>query len=198
MASLHFKYAPMEASKSTQLLMTAYNYEKRGMSVFLIKPKLDTRDGEYVVSRALETKRKVDWVLEDCESVYDLIRGETDAYRIDAILIDEAQFLTVKQVDQLGEIVDNLQVPVLAYGLLTDANTNLFDASKRLLEISDKKEEFITICPCCGRRAIFNMRLNEAHEPVFGGQVVEVGFNYLPVCRKYYNKLKLQHEGEMK
>lgn len=192
MASLYFISAPMNSSKSAQLLMTAHNYEERNHRVLIVKPTVDTRDGVYVQSRALDVKRSVDLVItpNDHWHVFKEVEGTDYA----AVLVDEAQFLTESQVDELGEIVDDLGIPVLAYGLRTDAFTNLFPGSKRLFEIADKFQELKTICPCCGKKAIINMRTDEHGEPVFDGDQVAPGNNYLPVCRKHYKKLKNQQK----
>lgn len=190
-ASLYFIHAPMNASKSAQLLMTAHNYEERDYSVLVVKPAIDTRDGQYVKSRALEAKREVSLIIKREENgiVYDYVKR----FNYDVVLVDEAQFLTAKQIDELGRIVDELGVTVMAYGLRTDAFGNLFEGSRRLFEIADKFQELKTICPCCGKKAILNMRMNENNEPVFSGSQVSVGMHYLPVCRKRYNELKAQY-----
>lgn len=196
MASFHYIYAPMNASKSAQFLMTWHNYEERKMNVLTVKPKLDSRDGQYIKSRALNIKRKAKLVIEKDETgkIYDEASRayeDNSEFIYDVVLVDEAQFLTKEQVDELGAIVDDFEIPVMAYGLLTDSDTNLFEGSKRLIEIADKLQEFKTVCPCCGSKAIFNMRIDEkSGKPIFGGEQISPGTNYLPVCRKYYNELK--------
>lgn len=193
MASLHYIFAPMNASKSAQLLMVAHNYEERNMQVLTIKPKLDTRDGTYIKSRALNIKRPVDAIVGKEDSIMTAFIARQYGIIISppsVILVDEAQFLTAKQIDELRQIVDSFEVPVMAYGLRTDAFTNLFEGSKRLFEVADKFQEFKTICPCCGGKAIFNMRLGDNGKPVFEGDQEQVGNNYLPVCSKYYYELK--------
>lgn len=193
MASLYFEWAPMNASKSAQLLMVAFNYEERGMKVLTVKPLLDTRDGMYIMSRALDVKREADLLLakDDVNVVFEAVKD----HNYDVVLVDEAQFLTQKQIDELGDIVDFLDIPVMAFGLRADAFTHLFEGSKRLFEIADKFQEFKTICPCCGGKAIVNMRIDETTgRPIFGGDQVAPGTNYLPVCRKYYKKLKENNE----
>ncbi|MER2007433.1 MAG: thymidine kinase [Psychrobacillus sp.] len=187
MASLHYVWGSMNSSKSAQLLMTWHNYEEQGYRVLVVKPKIDTRDGEYIKSRALDVRRKADIVIgkDDIGLIYAI------GLDYDVILIDESQFLTKEQVNELGDIVDFLNIPIMAYGLKTDYFGQLFEGSKRLIEIADKFQEIKTVCPCCGGKAIFNMRIDEeTKEPVFGGEQISVGFNYQPVCRKYYNELK--------
>jgi thymidine kinase len=193
MASLHFLHAPMNASKSAQLLMVAHNYEERNLTVLTIKPKLDTRDGAYIVSRALNIRRPVDVVVDKEQSImsaYIRCKYGSVVSHPSVILVDEAQFLTRRQVDELREIVNHFEVPVMAYGLRTDAFTNLFEGSQRLFEVADKFQEFKTICPCCGGKAIFNMRIGDNGKPVFEGNQEQPGHNYLPVCSKYYYELK--------
>jgi thymidine kinase len=176
--------------------MVAHNYEERGMEVLTIKPKVDTRDGEYIISRALGIKRKVDVVVAKDDSImsaYIKKRFGSVSSHPAVIIVDEAQFLTPRQVDELREIVNHYEVPVMAYGLRTDAFTNLFEGSKRLFEVADKFQEFKTICPCCGGKAIFNMRIGDNGKPVFEGDQEVPGNNYLPVCSKYYYELREQH-----
>lgn len=191
MPSLYYIQAPMNASKSAQLLMVAHNYEERNHKVMIGKPKLDTRDGNYVISRAMNFKREVDFTV-DNEAIgfmYTLVKEQ----KPDVLLIDEAQFLSEAQVDELGDIVDDFEIPVMAYGLRTDAFSNLFEGSKRLYEIADKFQELKTICPCCGKKAIINMRMNEKDEPVFGGEQISPGTHYLPVCRRHYKEMKRKY-----
>jgi thymidine kinase len=193
MASLYFLHAPMNASKSAQLLMVAHNYEERNLTVLTIKPKLDTRDGAYIKSRALNIRRPVDVVVDKEQSImsaYIRCKYGSVVSHPSVILVDEAQFLTRRQVDELREIVNHFEVPVMAYGLRTDAFTNLFEGSQRLFEVADKFQEFKTICPCCGGKAIFNMRIGDNGKPVFEGNQEQPGHNYLPVCSKYYYELK--------
>lgn len=198
MSSLHYIFASMNASKSAQLLMVAHNYEERNYSVFIVKPFIDTRDGEYVRSRALDVKRKADLIIHKGDSIVTKIRAARmlDGKSPDVILVDEAQFLTESQVDDLASIVDSWDIPVMAYGLRTDSFTNLFEGSRRLFEIADKFQEFKTICPCCGKKAIINMRTDQDGRPVFEGDQIAPGTNYLPVCRNYYKKLKLESESK--
>ena len=196
MASLYFIHAPMNSSKSAQLLMTAHNYEERNHRVLIVKPGVDSRDGLYVQSRALDTKRKVDLVIGPDDHWFVFKEVEETDYA--AVLVDEAQFLTDFQVDELAEIVDDLGIPVLAYGLRTDSFSNLFTGSKRLFEVADKFQELKTICPCCGKKAVINMRLSEDNEPIFDGEQVSPGNHYVAVCRKYFKELKLQTERGVK
>jgi thymidine kinase len=184
----------MNASKSAQLLMVAHNYEEANMKVMTVKPKIDTRDGAYIISRALDIKREVDLVVavDDVNVIFTVVRD----HDYDVVLVDEAQFLTRDQVDELSDIVDYLEIPVMAYGLRVDFKGEMFEGSKRLFENADKFQELKTICPCCGGKALINMRVDEeTRKPIFGGDQVSPGNNYLPICRKYYKELKMRYGG---
>ena len=161
--------------------------------VLTIKPKLDTRDGGYIVSRALNIKRPVGLLVDRDQSImseYIKMRFGSVVSHPSVILVDEAQFLIKEQVDELRQIVDHFEVPVMCYGIRTDAFTHMFEGSKRLFEVADKFQEFKTICPCCGGKAIFNMRIGDNGKPIFEGDQEYPGHNYLPVCSKYYYELK--------
>ncbi|WP_458459945.1 thymidine kinase [Pseudobutyrivibrio sp.] len=197
MASLWYHYAPMNGSKSAQLLMAWHNYEEHNNLVMTVKPKLDTRDSTFIKSRALDYGREADRIVDKDDFVSRMIVNfgvENGRSSVDVILIDEAQFLTKAQVDDLGDIVDDWGITVIAYGLLVDFQGFLFEGSKRLIEIADKTVEYKTICPCCKKKALINMRVDEYGSPVFGGDQIQIGLNYLPVCRKEYKRLKRLHE----
>ena len=162
MAKLYFRYGAMNSGKSTALLQAAHNYEERGHRVLLAKPQIDTKGDAAVVSR-LGVTRRVDFVLEPEQSAYDVfvlrrseVRRDT-GLDVSCLLVDEAQFLTETQVDDLLRIAILEGVPVLAYGIRTDFQTVAFPGSRRLLEISHSIEELKTICRC-GRKAVFNAR----------------------------------------
>ncbi|WP_206447411.1 thymidine kinase [Agrococcus sp. KRD186] len=158
MAKLYFRYGAMNSGKSTGLLQTAFNYEERGQRVLLAKPAIDTKGEHGIVSR-LGVTRQVDFVVARDESVIE--RFEQAAARSDepvaCLLVDEAQFFTSAQVDELLRIAVERGVPVLAYGLRTDFLTHAFPGSARLLELAHSLEELKTICRC-GRKAMFNAR----------------------------------------
>lgn len=166
MAKLYFRYGAMNCGKTTLLLQTAFNYEERGMKVLLFKPLIDTKGKDTVVSR-LGITRKNDFVLASDEKISDHL----DLNNLpDAIIVDEAQFLTTKQVDELYIISKDLDIPVLTYGLRNDFLMNTFEGSARLLALADTIEELKTICRC-GRKATQNMRLLNG-VPVFEGESV--------------------------
>lgn len=162
MAKLYFRYGAMNSGKSTALLQAAYNYEERGQHVLLAKPALDTKGAERISSR-LGVERDVDVLIQGDDDVRALVTAERDRMRRDGhdlacLLVDETQFLTPGQVDQLLRIAVLDRIPVLAYGIRTDFRTRAFPGSARLLEVAHSLEELKTICRC-GRKAIFNARL---------------------------------------
>ncbi|MCZ4067962.1 thymidine kinase [Microbacterium sp. H37-C3] len=163
MAKLYFRYGAMNSGKSTALLQAAYNYEERGQHVLLAKPEIDTKGAGQIASR-LGVERDVDFLVgadDDLRAVFGVhrerVRAETAA-DVACLLIDEAQFLTSEQVDDLLRTVVEENVPVLAYGIRTDFQTRAFPGSARLMELAHSLEELKTICRC-GRKALFNARL---------------------------------------
>lgn len=154
MAKFHFRYGAMNAGKSTILLQTAYNYEEKGKKIVLLKSSIDTKGDEKIVSR-IGLERKVDYLIYNDDSI--LSKLGNSIYNIDCILVDEAQFLKRKQVDELFYITKKYNVPVIAFGLRTDFKTNGFEGSIRLLELADELLEMPTICKC-GKKARFNVR----------------------------------------
>ncbi|MFD2671628.1 thymidine kinase [Marinicrinis sediminis] len=191
MAQLYFYYGTMNSSKSAQLLMANHNYRDQGKNTIVFKPKRDTRDGPYVTSRAFEEQLPVIWIGEDEQGRMCATTREQMAERdIHCVLVDEAQFLTPAQVDELTDIVDELQVPVLCYGLITDFQTHFFAGSRRLMEIADKRSEIKTVCYYCTSKSLINMRIDEQGQAVTAGEQVKIGGNdtYRPVCRKCYKQ----------
>ena len=197
MAKLYFRYGAMNSGKTTGLLQTAYNYEERGQSVVLIKAGVDTKGDDTVVSR-LGMVRRVDLLVGADDDLRALVRervlGERAAQEgavvseaVDCVLVDEAQFLTPLQVDQLMRLVLIDDVPVLAYGIRTDFRTVSFPGSRRLLEIAHSLEELKTICRC-GRKAIFNAR-KVGQRFVFDGEQIAIDgalVTYESLCGKCY------------
>lgn len=191
MAKLYFRYGAMNSGKSTLLLQTAHNYEENDMKVAIIKPKIDTKGNDKVVSR-IGVERKVDLLLDKEDNLYDIVEKQ---YRdVNCILIDEAQFLTNDQADQCMEVVTNLEIPVICYGLRTDFQRNAFPGSARLLAISHSLEEMKTICKC-GSKAIFVGRYVNGEFQTEGSQVAIDGENevtYKSMCAKCYGKEKMK------
>ena len=199
MAKLYFRYGAMNSGKTTSLLQTAHNYEERGQRVVLVKACVDTKGDDTIVSR-LGVSRRVDVLLSAADDVRALVRalargegaralGEPPPRRraVDCVLVDEAQFLTPLQVDQLMELVLLDDVPVLAYGIRTDFRTTGFPGSRRLLEIAHSLEELKTICRC-GRKAVFNARRIGGRFVFDGDQVAIDGVDvaYESLCGKCY------------
>lgn len=192
MSKLYFRYGAMNCGKSTGLIQVAYNYEERGMSVLLAKPKIDTKEGDYISSR-LGIKRKVDYTIEPSDNFLDILQHHIRTKGpVDCILTDEAQFFTTAQIDQLFEIAVQKNIPVICYGLRTDFLTEGFEGSNRLLLIAHSIEELKTICSC-GRKAIFNPRKVNG-EFVFEGEQVcidnDAKIQYISMCGHCYLKKK--------
>lgn len=179
MASLHFHYAAMNSGKSTHLLQVAHNYQERGMCVLLLKPRLDTRDGSKIASRIGLEK--------ECQMFdRDADLRDFNIKEADCVLVDEAQFLTAEQVEQLAYIVDFMDTPVMCYGLAVDFRGYLFEGSKALMELANKKVEHATICHC-GKKAHMVLRLVDG-KVVKEGEQIQIGGNetYVSVCRKHF------------
>lgn len=192
MAKLYFRYGAMNSGKSTSLLQTAHNYQERGMNIVLIKPSKDKKADECIESR-LGVDRKVDYLVGEEDSILEIVSTLKD---VSCILVDEAQFLTPNQVDELLRVTTDYDIPVICYGLRTDFKTNGFPGSIRLLEIAHSIEEMKTICRC-GNKATFNARFVNGKLVTEGEQVAIDGFDsvtYESMCPKCYfeksNKIK--------
>lgn len=188
MAKLYFKYGAMGCSKTAQALITKFNYEERNMKVMLIKPAIDTRDGETAVKSRIGLTADAIAVSEN----QDIFKLYSESYRdCQVIIVDECQFLTEAQVDQLDAIVMDYNIPVLCFGLATDFLTHLFPGSKRLFEIAQSITEIKSVCKC-GAKASVNARLDDNGNIVFSGEQVCLGGNerYVAMCRKCWMKRK--------
>lgn len=178
MSKLYFKYGVMGSSKTAELLMTRFRYQEMGAKVAVLKPKLDTRDGETIIRSRIGLSAEAG-LFEDFDF--------SAARRYDVILVDEAQFLSAKQVDMLAKIAVSGNVPVICYGLRTDFTGHFFEGSQRLFEIADSLTEIKTVC-WCGAKALFNARIDETTEEMVtdGDQVCLGTTNYVPLCRKHF------------
>ena len=179
MAKLYFKYGAMGSSKTANALITKFNYEERGMKVWLIKPSIDVRDGADVVKSRIGLAAKADIMTPD-KNLYEEFQNRGEFH---VIIADECQFFTPAQIDELRQIVDELDIPVLCYGLRTDFLTKLFPGSLRLFEVADSVTEIKTICGC-GKKAIVNARIaGEGKIVTEGGQIL-IGGNdsYVAMC----------------
>jgi thymidine kinase len=185
MAKLYFRYSAMNAGKTTQLLQVKYNYEERGQNVLLIKPSIDNRDSNENVKSRIGLESEAVAVDTDTD-LYKLVECANETQQIHCVIIDEAQFLTRTHVLKLCRIVDDLNIPVIAYGLRSDFKGDLFPGSEALLAFSDSIEELKTIC-WCGKKAIMNTRLLNG-KPVYEGEQIQVGGNesYISLCRKHW------------
>ena len=236
MASLRFRYSPMNAGKSSNLLQVAHNYNERGMNVLLMKPSLDTKGDDRIVARGMKDSRKVDYLLAPNMNIYDLgvdylkknygeytdtgellrkikkiekdpekinlIYNTINEYLIEknydnkfdkilsAILIDEAQFLTEKQVKELSDITVILDIPVICFGLRTDFKGNLFPVSEALFRYANSLEELTTVC-ICGKKALHNARLVNGRYVNDGDQVAideKDNVTYISLCPEHYRE----------
>ena len=185
MAKLYFKYGAMGSSKTAQALITKYNYEENNLNVWLIKPSADVRDGADILKSRIGLQSVVQ-IIAPGTDVYKLFE-QTQKDRCNVIIVDECQFLTPEQIDQLRYIVNDFNVPVMCFGLRTDFQTKLFPGSMRLMEVADTIQEIKTICDC-GAKATVNARIDgEGHIITQGAQVVLGGNDsYIAMCHKCY------------
>lgn len=192
MAQLFFRYGAMNSGKSLEIIKVAHNYEEQNKPVLVLTSGLDQRNGiGQVASRVGET-RPATPVFPDTD-----IFAHVQAIdrRLHCILVDEAQFLTKGHIYQLARIVDELQIPVMAFGLKNDFQNQLFEGSKYLLLLADKIEEVKTICWFCAKKAIMNLRVQDG-QPVYQGDQIQIGGNetYYPVCRRHYQQPPMKDE----
>ena len=194
-AKLRFMYGAMGSSKSLRLLATAHDFDEKKIPILVIKPSADTRDGENIIKSRAGLERECisigpDINIFDVVNEYAKISIATQSESLKWILVDECQFLTEEQVDQLSDIVDYLNVNVICYGLRTDFKSKLFPASKRLFELADDIEEIKTSCHC-GSRASINARFNKDGKIITEGSQILVGGDdlYHAICRKDWKKL---------
>ena len=193
MAKLYFKYGAMGSSKSAQALITKFNYEERDMSVWLIKPSVDTRDGADIIRSRIGLACSARIITPD-ESVIDAYHK---AGKHDVIIADEAQFFTPEQIDELRDLVDEEDIPVLCFGLRTDFLTHFFPGAQRLMELADSLTEIKTVC-ACGRKATVNARIDGAGRIVTEGSQVMLGGNdsYIAMCHQCWKKQIQQQQAE--
>ena len=194
MAKLYFRYGAMGCGKTIQLLQVAFNYEERGHKVLVMKPKVDTKNGEKLLTR-IGPEREVDLCFKNDDNIYEFVREKCKSEKIACVLVDEAQFMTPTQVDELMEVVTELDIPVMAYGLRlnfrqTDGG---FEGATRLLQIAQDIDEIKTICEC-GRKATVNVRLLNGEIAVDGPDIViddgKIAVEYRAICQKCYAKYR--------
>lgn len=196
MAQLFFEYGAMSSGKSIEILKVAHNYESQGRQVLLMTPIVDTRAGVGVVASRIGLSREA-LAIKPTDNLYDLIKAK-QSDNLAVALIDEAQFLTATQVDQLAKVVDHLHIPVMAFGLKQDAFNHLFEGSKRLIEMADKLEEMKTICSFCGKKATTQLRIVDG-KPQRSGEQLFIGGDeaYIPTCRHHWYVPDLAKIAEM-
>ena len=192
MAKLYFKYGAMGSSKTAQALITKYNYEENDLKVWLIKPSADTRDGVQILRSRVGLAAAVEVIAPEMD-IFAVFQN-TKAGSCDIIIVDECQFLTEAQIDQLRAIVNEANIPVICFGLRTDFQTHLFPGSRRLMEIADTIQEIKTICDC-GAKATVNARVNDGYIVTEGAQVVLGGNDsYIAMCHKCYVRGIREHK----
>ena len=193
MSKLYFIQSPMNGSKSALLLMKAHSFEERGIPFICMKPSIDNREGVDFIYSRIGIKRECITIDPD-DNIFNIVNDiitlidKTNTKLLQWILVDECQFFTAKQIEQLTKIVDDLGINVMCYGLRTDFNTHLFEGSKRLLELADDIDEIKISCSC-GRKAIINARVNDDGYVITDGEQILIGGNdrYIPLCRKCYS-----------
>ena len=192
MSQLFFRYGAMSSGKTIEILKVAHNYEAQGRKIALMTSGLDNRSGVGTVASRIGLHRKAIPIAEDMNlftyiekmNSHDLADGKG---KLACVLIDEAQFLKRHHVLECAKIVDEFNIPVMAFGLKNDFQNHLFEGSENLLIFADKIEEMKTICHYCGHKAIMNLRVNNG-KPVYEGKQVQIGGDesYYPVCRYHY------------
>lgn len=182
MAKLWFKYGAMGSSKTIQAITTAYNYNEKGKNALLVKPKIENRDGERIIKSRIGLAAECVFIEELCEMSNEQLR------KYDCIVVDEVQFASKEQIRFMVHIVDDIEIPVICFGLRTDFKHELWEGSKWLMAWADVIEELKSVC-WCGDGASCNTRINEKGEIVKDGELVKLGGNdsYIPLCRKHYD-----------
>ena len=194
MTQLTFVYGTMASGKSIEILKVAHNYEVQGRKPMLLTSALDDRTNVGEISSRIGLKQDA-VIIQATDDLFEMVAGQAEQPAL--VLIDEAQFMTREQVMQLAHIVDDLDIPVMAFGLKNDFRNELFEGSKYLLLYADKIEEMKTICWFCHKKAIMNLHYIDGN-PVYEGDQVQIGGNeaYYPVCRKHYFHPSMITEGE--
>ena len=188
MAKLYFYYSAMNAGKTTNLLQSSYNYAERGMNTLVLKPRIDNRAGESRVRSRIGLEADAIDVGPEVD-LRQLVIREGGEQAVHCVLVDEAQFLSAQQVGQLTEVVDTLDIPVLAYGLRTDFLGELFEGAQLLLALADELREIKTVCHC-GRKAIMTVRFDGEGRPLRVGDQIQIGGNetYSSMCRRHFKE----------
>lgn len=191
---LYFRYGTMGSAKTALLLTNAYNFEERGIAYLCYKPVTDTREEKNVIRSRIGIERECRWIYPETNLYSEMSSmGESGASLPEWILVDEAQFLSSSQVDQLARIVDDYGCNIICYGLRTDFKTNLFEGSRRLFEIADSIDEVKSTCSC-GGKTIVNARIDSKGDILTEGEQVEIGGNdrYMSVCRRCWTNKRIE------
>lgn len=206
-SKLYFYYGPMGSSKTLRLLSTAYDFEEKGIQIMVLKPSLDTRDGNGIIRSRAGLSRPCLTIDKDVD-LYKAIKSYSNALAAQFeslrwVIIDECQFLTEEQVDQLSDVVDFLDINVMCYGLRTDFKSRLFPASKRLFELADDIEEVKSTCECGKNKTSINARFDKNGDIIVDGDQIMVGGDesYRAICRKCWKdkvRDKINKEMERK
>lgn len=187
-SKLIFNFGTMEAGKSALLLMEAHSFDIRNLNIICMKPSIDTRDGYGTIKSRMGIQRECKFI-SPYENIYEYVKEYIQYNKLYCIFVDESQFLSEDQIDQLRNIVDDFNITVNCYGLRTDFKTKLFNGTKRLFEVADQIKEMKIICDC-GNNAIFNIRVDDAGNIITDGQQILIGKdNYKPICSCCYHKL---------
>ena len=188
MAKLYFYYSAMNAGKTTTLLQSRHNYAERGMNTLVLKPSIDSRSGQGRVRSRIGLEADAADV-DSSDDLFALVGAAHTKTPVHCVLVDEAQFLSAEQVGQLSEVVDRLDIPVLAYGLRTDFLGQLFEGSRQLLALADELREIKTVCHC-GRKATMVVRFDSEGKPVCAGDQIQIGGNetYVSMCRRHFKE----------
>jgi len=193
LAKLYFRHGTVGCAKTLNLLAVAHNYERQGKKALVLKPRVDTRFGEKTISSRAGLEREADLLLDDDTPIEPSFFDDCEC-----VLVDEAQFLSPRVIERLRGLADDRDIPVICYGLRTDFRTQLFEGSRRLLELADAIEEIKTTCSFCNRKAVFNLKSVDG-TPTISGATRELGCEelYRPVCYAHYcEQLGLEDAGE--
>ena len=193
---LYFRYGTKGSAKTALLLTTAYNFEERKMDYVCMKPVIDDREKDSVIRSRIGIERRCCWIYPNTNMYQMLVEMfESEGRLKEWVLIDESQFLTAEQVDQLAQVVDEYGVNVMCYGLRTDFQTHLFEGSRRLFELADTIDEIKSTCTC-GRKTIVNARIDRNGDVILDGEQVEIGGDdkYMAMCRRCYRNRRCERE----
>ncbi|MCK1976456.1 thymidine kinase [Jeotgalicoccus huakuii] len=185
MAKLYYRYGTMQSNKSNQIITTHYQYTTQGKRCLAFTSPIDSRSGYHKIKSRVGLELDAEYVTDD---IFEKVKKEHEKEKVFAVLVDEAQFLSKKDIHNLSDIPDLLDIPVIAFGLKTDFRNELFEGSKTLLELADAIDELKTVCQYCNKKATLNLRMQNGI-PTNIGETIQIGDEeYVPVCRKCYKE----------